>query len=281
SRGFPVYYFGPTEGIPQPAAPLPSPDTRLKPDLAATDGGANTFFGSFTGGVWRFFGTSAAAPHAAAVAALLKQRTNQLGYTLNQGAAESILESSAATIANGSQQATGAGLVNALNVINASTSLIKTVYLPIVLKASSGSCTSSGDSNNIADALTICSGQAVSGQVNDPTDLDDVFKLFVSANQTLTISMNGSGGDADLYLYPPGTTDIYVDPFVDSSANNGNTEFIQGTVLTAGFWYIDVYAYSGTTNYNVTATISSASSTEVKTFTLTGAARNRNDDKNK
>jgi hypothetical protein len=37
-----------------------------KPDIAATDGGINTFFGPGN----RFFGTSAAAPHAAGVAAL-------------------------------------------------------------------------------------------------------------------------------------------------------------------------------------------------------------------
>jgi subtilisin family serine protease len=41
-----------------------------KPDVAATDGAQTTFFYSLDGGVYRFFGTSAAAPHAAAVAAL-------------------------------------------------------------------------------------------------------------------------------------------------------------------------------------------------------------------
>lgn len=40
--------------------------------LTATDGTANTFFGRNEGGVRRFYGTSAAAPHAAAVAALVR-----------------------------------------------------------------------------------------------------------------------------------------------------------------------------------------------------------------
>ena len=44
-----------------------------KPDIAATDCGATTFFASLSAGVWRFCGTSAAAPHAAAVAALVRQ----------------------------------------------------------------------------------------------------------------------------------------------------------------------------------------------------------------
>ena len=48
---------------------------RQKPDIAAADGGKTSFFGSTSTkepGVFRFFGTSAAAPHAAAIAALLK-----------------------------------------------------------------------------------------------------------------------------------------------------------------------------------------------------------------
>jgi hypothetical protein len=154
------------------------------------------------------------------------------------------------------------------------------VFLPLVLKGADP-CTPTGDSSNIGNALTICSGHTVSGQVSDPADLDDVFKLFISANHILTISMNGSGGDADLYLYPPGTTDVYSDPFVDYSENIGNSEFIQGTVLASGNWYIDVYAFSGTTNYNLTATVSNTSGAIIKTFTISGTPRVRGDQKTK
>jgi subtilisin family serine protease len=68
SRGPVTHYFEPVEGT-TPAGKLPSPEVLAKPDVVATDGGANTFFGSCSK-TWRFFGTSAAAPHAAAVAAL-------------------------------------------------------------------------------------------------------------------------------------------------------------------------------------------------------------------
>ena len=68
SRGPVNHYFGPVMGT-TPAAPI-SKQTISKPDVVATDGGANTFFGSCVSNVWRFFGTSASAPHAAAVAAL-------------------------------------------------------------------------------------------------------------------------------------------------------------------------------------------------------------------
>jgi Subtilase family len=108
SRGPVRHEFGPVLSA-APAAPLSPPREIPKPDLATTDGGANTFFGAPVLGVWRFFGTSAAAPHAAAVAALLRQA--------NPGASNAQLRTFLATTARPvgtfGPNAVGAGLIDA------------------------------------------------------------------------------------------------------------------------------------------------------------------------
>jgi len=111
SHGPVTHYFGPVEGL-SPASAIP-PETLAKPNLAATDGGANTFFGSCVGSVWRFFGTSAAAPHAAAVAAL------ELDAEPSASAAEVIeaQEEEARAIPPFGADAVGSGLVDAFGAV--------------------------------------------------------------------------------------------------------------------------------------------------------------------
>ena len=65
--------------------PIP-PTIRLKPEIVAADGGNNTFFGQQLndGDTFpNFFGTSAAAPHAAAVAALIQEKA-KLGMSRDE-----------------------------------------------------------------------------------------------------------------------------------------------------------------------------------------------------
>jgi hypothetical protein len=69
SRGPVTHHFAPVNGT-TPAERLPQASVLDKPDIAASDGTVTTFFPPSATGVSRFFGTSAAAPHAAAVAAL-------------------------------------------------------------------------------------------------------------------------------------------------------------------------------------------------------------------
>jgi hypothetical protein len=136
------------------------------------------------------------------------------------------------------------------------------IYLPVALARERGdgngdSCTPDppGDSDNIADARTVCSGQTISGQVSAISDRDDVYKIYLESGQRLTLSMTGSGDDADLYLYPPGSTDVWSDTPAAFSENEGNNETIDGTVFTTGYWYIDIYAYSGSSSFQVVVTV--------------------------
>lgn len=108
SRGPVTHYFGPVEGS-GAAAELLTPEEVSKPDIVATDCGATTFFAHQSAGVWRFCGTSAAAPHAAAVAALLRQAEPTASV---QQIRESLIETADPVGAFGAD-AVGHGLVNA------------------------------------------------------------------------------------------------------------------------------------------------------------------------
>jgi hypothetical protein len=112
SRGPVTHYFGPVEGT-AAAAPLGPPEEVAKPDLAATDCGATTFFAFFSAGAWRFCGTSAAAPHAAAVAALVRQAEPAV---LQQTVREAMTATAVPVGAFG-VEAAGAGLVDAFAAI--------------------------------------------------------------------------------------------------------------------------------------------------------------------
>ncbi len=118
SQGYFTVYYGPVTST-TPASALATSETRQKPDVAATDGGATTFFYQLIGSTYRFYGTSAAAPHAAAVAALVSENYyNAYGLMPTQSIMETSLETTAATIASGSQIISGAGLINAVAATN-------------------------------------------------------------------------------------------------------------------------------------------------------------------
>ncbi len=114
SRGPVTHYFGPVEGT-SAATELSSPEVLAKPDLVATDGGANTFFGSCLD-TWRFFGTSAAAPHAAAIAALQRQaKPTATAAEVDQAQRDSAV----AVGAFSPGPAIGAGMLDAVGAIEA------------------------------------------------------------------------------------------------------------------------------------------------------------------
>lgn len=113
SRGPVTHYFGPVTGT-TAAEALPGEEILSKPDLAATDCGKTTFFAFLAqDGAWRFCGTSAAAPHAAAVAALMSQAEPLAGPAEIKAA----LLASANPVGSYGACAVGAGLVDAVGAV--------------------------------------------------------------------------------------------------------------------------------------------------------------------
>jgi hypothetical protein len=113
SRGPVRHDFGPVEGGPEPAEELLSPEILSKPDLVATDCGLTTFFADFVPGEgWRFCGTSAAAPHAAGVAALMLDEKS--GTPAQVRAA---MQASALKVGAFGPCSAGAGLIDATGAI--------------------------------------------------------------------------------------------------------------------------------------------------------------------
>ncbi|HEX5988809.1 MAG TPA: S8 family serine peptidase [Solirubrobacterales bacterium] len=114
SRGPVTHYFGPVEGG-GPAAPI-APEELSKPEVAATDCGATTFFARLKAGVWRFCGTSAAAPHAAGVAALMLEDEP----TASPEEVREAMAASAVAVGSPSEPcAVGGGLIEAVGAMEA------------------------------------------------------------------------------------------------------------------------------------------------------------------
>ncbi len=112
SKGRPTYLFAPD------GTALAAPEVRLKPDFTSIDGVSTTFF--YGAGVpdpkdgSLFFGTSAAAPNAAAVAALLLQAQP----TLTPVQVNERLKSTALDLGTpGYDDLTGSGLINAYRAL--------------------------------------------------------------------------------------------------------------------------------------------------------------------
>ena len=92
-----------------------------------------------------------------------------------------------------------------------------------------------------------------------PGDRSDFFRISMAANQSITVNIaDFSTGDLDLFLYfDDGSIDILNPDF--SSEGVGQTEVL--TIPQAGNYVIEVYAFSGYTNYALVVGQSSASLT--------------------
>jgi hypothetical protein len=122
---------------------------RQKPDVIASNGGANSFFGRAPNSAnnatpfWRFYGTSAAAPHAAGVATLVLHQARASGIDLTPAELTNLLRETARPLSGFTARAQGAGLLDAFAAAQAlrpSTAATLTISAPTTEEpASAGS----------------------------------------------------------------------------------------------------------------------------------------------
>ncbi|HEU4323380.1 MAG TPA: VWA domain-containing protein [Roseiflexaceae bacterium] len=135
-----------------------------------------------------------------------------------------------------------------LNV--AASGQFRTVLLPQVQKADP--CQpANGESNTIADALTACFNKPNNGSVSTSGDRYDVYKITLPTNNTTRIVLTGTGGDADLYLYPPTATAID-GRYLARSYLPGTNEQISYQPGQTAMHYVVIHAYARSTNYTLT-----------------------------
>lgn len=127
SLGGDLPFFFDAQGVPLAGG---APVVRRKPELAAPDGTNTTFFtpggdlGLDDDRSPNFFGTSAAAPHAAAVAALMLERDP----ALTPAEITELLQSTASDVADvGFDDRAGAGLIDAVRAVEATAETRSTV----------------------------------------------------------------------------------------------------------------------------------------------------------
>ena len=99
--------------------------------------------------------------------------------------------------------------------------------------------------NSISAAAAIAAGSGT-GYIDD-TDTDDYYRVNVNSGQTISVEMMPpSGSDFDLELYNPSQS------LVDSSTLGGSqTDSVEATATSTGYYYIRVYQYSGSGIYSM------------------------------
>jgi hypothetical protein len=196
---------------------FPSPETRLKPDVTAVDGVSVTGAGGFPS---PFFGTSAAAPHVAGVAALL-----QGGFTTPLEIIDA-LKSSAVDLGNpGADNTFGAGRIDAfaaaqqLNLPPSGTIDIPAGDKTIVRGQSvdfSSTCT---DPNSIVNATFLWDFGAGSGIAN--ATQEDPGNVVFNNSGTFTVSFTCTDGFGESDPIPD-TLNITVNEPSSESSGGGS-----------------------------------------------------------
>jgi hypothetical protein len=118
--------------------------------------------------------------------------------------------------------------------------------------------TGSGPADNAGNTLTtarnigtLSSSRSFTDFVGS-TDTNDYYRFDLSQSSNFSLSLNGLSADADVQLLNSSGT------VLTSSANDGTSAESISRSLNAGTYYVRVFPYSGSTNYNLTLAAASA-----------------------
>jgi PKD repeat protein len=245
--------------------PLSAPEVRFKPEFTAIDGVNTTFFFNDShgnDGIDDFFGTSAAAPHAAGVAALMLQ----VDPTLTPAQIKAVLESSALDMNTaGFDYDSGYGLIQADAAI---AGLSNTGNLPPTADFSFVSI--SGLDVAFTDASTDLDGTITQwdwdfggDEVSSDTNPTHTFSVAGTYNVVLTVTDNEGAMDSvsqnvtvsdDTDNTAPVASFSYSCNAKDCLFSDLSTDPDTGDTITAWSWEFGDGAYSDTQNPSHTYT---------------------------
>ena len=103
--------------------------------------------------------------------------------------------------------------------------------------------------NSTYTADPISSGDTATGTLNEFSDPDDYYSIYLSEGERLTATLSGTGDDFDLYLYDPNHN------YLDSSESYDSSETLRHTASSSGTYYVNPYAYSGSGSYALSVTV--------------------------
>ena len=187
-----------------------------KPDLTAADG-VKTTFSAFSG-LSPFFGTSCAAPHGAAIAALILSANPSLTTTQ----VRNILTSTALDIEGaGYDYNSGYGILQAFQAASA------------VPPAKCNSTYDGTTHNTFAAAVSIPFDTDIHGTISSGTD-SDYYKFTITTKGTATVSLTTLPANYDLYVYNNAQVQIAV------SKKAGNTSEAISKNFPKGNFYVKV-----------------------------------------
>ncbi|WP_338870388.1 S8 family serine peptidase [Spirosoma sp. SC4-14] len=225
---------------------------RQKPEITSVDGGNTTFFGGDyePDGFPNFFGTSAAAPHAAAVAALMQEKA---GNSLTRNTILSVLEQTALDMDDpstsgfdtGFDTGTGYGFIQADKALEAISTSPSDFAIIAVTTVSCATVTASQRLLTFTPQYGQVNGQPISFSVANemsPTTSPGPYMLTLYTDNpkiVLKATQTGTSGEAS-YTYDwlaacNGGTTPPTDTFAISAVNTINCTTISATQRTVTF----------------------------------------------